>query len=207
VSPRPLRTAADNPFSTRYVRPGAIPFLFPEAENVQRLLDRLREHGWWGAVVGPHGSGKSALMATLVEALEGLPRRVLRVDLHDKQRRLPSHARRALEDDPPEQLVVDGYEQLKRPGRWRLQRSCRRAGLGLLVGAHRPIGLPVLYRTGADLTLARRLVEQLAAGHEALVGDDDVTAAHARHGENVRELLFALYDLYEMRRQRGLPER
>jgi len=223
VSSFALRTAADNPFSTRCVRPGTVPFLFPDDEDVQRLVGRLREQGWWGAVLGPHGSGKSALLATLVEAIKGLsekgsdplsqggltpfrigpnrlPRRVLRVALHDRQRRLPDHARRALAQDTPEQLVIDGYEQLGRLARWRLRRNCRRRGLGLLVSAHRPVGLPELYRTRVDLSLARRLVEQLQAGHEPLVGHADVAAAYARHGENLRELLFALYDLYESRR-------
>lgn len=195
-----LRTAPDNPFSTRCVRPGAVPFLFPEGDDAQQLVGRLREQGWWGAVLGPHGSGKSALVATLVEAMERLPRRVLRVELHDRERHLPDHARRTLAQDPPEQLVVDGYEQLGRLARWRLRRHCRRRGLGLLASAHRPVGLPELYRTQVDLDLAQRLVEHLQAGHEPLVGPDDVAAAHARHGENLRELLFALYDLYESRR-------
>jgi len=200
VSGFALRTAADNPFSTRCVRPGAVPFLFPDDEDVQRLVGRLRERGWWGAVLGPHGSGKSALLATLVEALKRLPRRVLRVELHDRERRLPDHARRTLARDPPEQLVVDGYEQLGRLARWRLRRTCRRRGLGLLVSAHRPVGLPELYRTRVDLDLARRLVEHLQAGYEPHVAGDDVVVAHGRHGDNLRELLFALYDLYESRR-------
>jgi hypothetical protein len=177
-----------------------VPFLFPEGEDVQRLVGRLREQGWWGAVLGPHGSGKSALLATLVEDLERLPRRVLRVELHDGERRLPDHARRALTQDPPEQLVIDGYEQLGRLARWRLRGNCRRRGLGLLVSAHRPVGLPELYRTRVDLDLAQRLVEHLQAGHEPRVAAADVAAAHARHREDVRELLFALYDLYESRR-------
>jgi len=200
VSRFALRTAPDNPFSTRCVRPGALPFLFPGGEDAQQIVERLRERGWWGVVVGPHGSGKSALLATLVEALERLPRRVLRVELHDRERSLPGHAGRALARDTPEQLVVDGYEQLARLRRWRVRRFCRRRGLGLLASAHAPVGLPELYRTRVDLPLARRLVAHLQAGHEPLVDDDDVAAAHARHGENLRELLFALYDLYESRR-------
>jgi energy-coupling factor transporter ATP-binding protein EcfA2 len=182
------------------VRPGAVSFLFSEGEDATSLLKRLREQGWWGAVLGPHGSGKSALLATLIEALERLARRVLLVELREGERRLPGHARRALAQDPPEQLVIDGYEQLGRLARWRLRRFCRRSGLGLLVSAHGPVSLPELYRTRIDLPLVQRLVAQLQAGHKPLVGDDDVAAVHTRHGHDVRELLFTLYDLYESRR-------
>ncbi len=65
--------ASDNPFCTRWVRPGAIPFLFPPGENAEELADRLRQAGWWGEITGPHGSGKSALLAALTAAIEHAP--------------------------------------------------------------------------------------------------------------------------------------
>ena len=61
---------SSNPFSTRRVRPGAIAYCFPEGVDVETLLARLHENGWRGEIVGPHGSGKSALLATLMPAIE-----------------------------------------------------------------------------------------------------------------------------------------
>ena len=47
------------------------------------------ENGWWGEILGPHGAGKSALLATLIPAVERAGRRPVLVELHDGQRRLP----------------------------------------------------------------------------------------------------------------------
>ena len=58
-----------NPFSSRYVRPGAIPFFFPEDCRVELLLSRLEENGWQGEILGRHGSGKSALLAHLIPGI------------------------------------------------------------------------------------------------------------------------------------------
>src|SRR5262249_23632578 len=91
----PLMTAAvpplsGNPFATRRVRPGAIPFLFPTGESVGQLLDRLRAAGWWGQVVGPHGSGKSTLVAALLPELCQAGREPLLLVHHRGEReRLP----------------------------------------------------------------------------------------------------------------------
>ena len=54
-----------NPFATRHVRPGAIPFHFPAETSAAQLVARLRELNWRGAIVGPHGSGKSTLLVAL----------------------------------------------------------------------------------------------------------------------------------------------
>ena len=65
----PALPTSDNPFSTRRISPGAIPYVLPPGENAYALVDRLRQAGWWGEIVGPHGSGKSTLLATLADAL------------------------------------------------------------------------------------------------------------------------------------------
>ena len=58
-----------NPFSTRFVEPGAIAYRFPNADGLAALVRRLDETGGWGQLVGPHGSGKSTLLASLLPAL------------------------------------------------------------------------------------------------------------------------------------------
>ena len=99
---------AENPFSTRRTRPGALPFIFSAGQDAETLISRLRENRWWGEILGPHGAGKSALLATLIPAAERAGRRPLVIELHDKQKCLPRP-----ELDPSTLLIVDGYEQLQ----------------------------------------------------------------------------------------------
>ncbi len=191
----------ENPFCSRQVRPGGIPYLFSSGQDAADLVDRLRRNGWWGQVVGPHGSGKSALLAALMPAIERAGRRPLLVELHDGQRRLPLELKSGPDPDRATVLIVDGYEQLGYWQRFRLKRFCRRSGPGLLVTVHAPAGLPDLFRTSANLELAQQVVGQLQRNHPAHVAAEDVAERFAQYGDNLRELLFDLYDLYEQRRR------
>jgi hypothetical protein len=194
-------TGRENPFSTRHVRPGALPFLFPEGENADGLVERLRQAGWQGEIVGGHGSGKSALLVTLMPALERAGRHPLLVELHDGQRRLPIdlHHDKRLQSNSV--LIVDGYEQLNLWNRWRLKRRSRRQGWGLVITAHSTMGFPTLYRTAATLDLTKRIVAELMAGRQPPCSDDALADCLARHQGDMRETLFELYDLLE----RGRP--
>ncbi|NQT17064.1 MAG: hypothetical protein HQ582_30180 [Planctomycetes bacterium] len=188
---------ADNPFSTRHVRPGAIPFQFPPGQDAAKLIERLRENDWRGQVVGPHGSGKSALVATLISSLQRARRCTLLIELHDRQRRLPVSPGQIRELASGTVVIVDGYEQLAPWRRFRLKRSCRRRGLGLLVTSHASMGLPDLARTTTSLALAQRLVDRLLPQSSATITPDDIHDRFKRHRGNLREVLFDLYDLYE----------
>jgi hypothetical protein len=187
-----------NPFSTRYTRPGRVPFVFRDGEEVGMLVARLRAGGWWGEIIGPHGSGKSTLLAALMPALEAAGRDVLHVALHNGQRRLPADVwrRRFTRSTQP---VIDGYEQLSRWQRLCLKRRCQVSGCGLLATAHAPTGLPELYRTRPDLETAIRVVQSLLADEEVVVSAEEITACFDTHRGDMRETLFALYDLCERR--------
>jgi hypothetical protein len=189
-----------NPFSTRAVRPGAIPFVFAAGESAGWLVDRLRTSGWWGQIVGSHGSGKSTLLASLIPALEAAGRGVHLVTLHDGQRRLPTGLDALERGNPSLQLVIDGYEQLSRWSRWKIKRFCRRQKCGLLVTSHADVGLPELFVVQPRLETARRIAEHLLPPGSQSIGPDDVARSFERHGGDLRETLFDLYDLYEARR-------
>lgn len=193
------RDRAANPFSTRFVRPGAAAYLFPPGVTVGTLLERLPPGGARGQIVGPHGSGKSTLLACLAAALERAGRTVSRFDLHDGQRAMPrgwvEQARRAGAGT----ILVDGYEQLSWWSRWRLARECARHGWSLLVTAHADVGLPTLLRVTPTLDDAQAVVAQILAGTAQLVGPADVAECFAATGGNLRETLFALYDRHEQR--------
>src|SRR5262245_4595947 len=100
-------TSGMNPFSTRHIRPGALPYLFPPGESAAGLVDRLQAAGWCGQIIGPHGSGKSTLLAALVPALEAAGRMVvlrqIRADTKDLQS-LPADL------TAETQIVIDSYE-------------------------------------------------------------------------------------------------
>jgi len=190
----------ENPFATRYTRPGAIPFVFSPGLSAAALVDRLRGAGWWGQIVGPHGSGKSALLAALETALSQAGRRVLHIELHDGQNRLPIHLGDALRHEPFDLIVSDGYEQLSRFRRYRLRTFCLNHGLGLVATSHTSVRLPELYRTVVHVDLAWQIVARLLGDLSPVIAPDEVAERFSHHGGNMREVLMDLYDLYEDRR-------
>jgi hypothetical protein len=102
------------------------------------------------------------------------------------------------------QVVVDGYEQLSWLSRWRVRSTCRRCGTGLLVTAHADVGLPQLWQTAVTEQIAWRIVSRLLFREtncpgNPLITRSDVAASLRSHGDNLREALFHLYDLYESR--------
>ena len=200
---------ATNPFATRWIRPGAIPYLFDDASTLAALVHRLRINHWRGAIVGPHGSGKSTLLATLVQTLTDAGRQVIVVRLHGGQRRLPiapQEFRRLRPCDTTchgrvgRVLAVDGYEQLNRWQRWRLSWHCRRQDCGLLITSHTKCSLPVVWETVTSLDLVERLITDCLPPHDGRITEVDIRQAWRRHGANVREALFELYNVFEARR-------
>jgi hypothetical protein len=194
---------AGNPFSTRHTRPGAIRFQFDEGDSETAVVARLRACDWWGQIVGPHGSGKSTLLATLRPGLEAADRQVRLVTLRQGDHALPIMRRDWLAFSTGTQLVVDGYEQLGRFARRLAMWRCRRRGCGLLVTTHHDIGLPTLFTTAPRLEVAITVVRQLLPPGEWPIDSSDIAAAWQRYHGNMREVLFALYDLFEQRRGAG----
>jgi hypothetical protein len=195
-----------NPFATRFIRPGAMPFLFPLSIDTAQLVERLAELDWRGAIIGPHGSGKSTLLAELRPELIRGGRRIAEFALHNGQRRLPIASRDCEAWDEAMLVIVDGYEQLSASSRWRLDRLCRRAGSGLLVTSHQPTPLPELLQTAIDVGLLEQIVARLTRDNRRFISPADVARAFLLHGQNAREALFWLYDLHE-RRWREVAER
>jgi hypothetical protein len=192
-----------NPFSTRFVRPGAIPYVFSEGVTVDSLVQQLKGNNWRGAIVGPHGSGKSTLLETLIPAIEQAGRSVRKIALHDGERRLPADFGFSGSSQPPGVIVVDGYEQLGWWGRRKLNVALQRSGWGLLATVHSSpanSGLPELYRVEPNLEVFQLVVERLLASPHKSIRTDDITAAYQAHPQNLREALFSLYDLIEQQR-------
>ena len=192
--------SSSNPFSTRYVRPSAVPYVFPDGVDAQQLLATLGTAGWWGQIIGPHGSGKSTLLHTLVPHVEGAGRRVAFHTLRQDQRRLGVSRAAISTWDANTQVVVDGFEQLNWLCRISLRRVCRKRRAGLLVTAHRPIGLPTLWTTPTSAPLARRIVVGLLGETPKVhIAEEEIDELLDANRGDVRELLMDLYDVYEQR--------
>lgn len=194
----PLGRPHVNPFATSRVHPGALPFLFPADMDAAQLVRQLAAWRWRAQIVGPHGTGKSTLLAALRGELERIGKPAVQGVLRDGQRRLPHE----LAHSPESTLtIVDGFEQLGLWWRWRLLHGPLWRKRGLLVTTHAPVGLPTLFRTEPTVELAQRVVERLLPPGDATIAADDVASQFHRHGGDVREALFGLYDLYELRKR------
>ncbi|HOA53202.1 MAG TPA: hypothetical protein PKI05_13190 [Thermogutta sp.] len=190
----------DNPFSARFVRPGVIPYIFPPGCSWESVHEIFQANQRLGAVIGPHGAGKSAFITAFTHWMENNGQPCLALELHDGQRTLGQATWRKLEALQDTVVTVDGYEQLSAWSRYQLRRLCRKKHLGLIVTAHTDIEIPLLFAPEPNEDLAWQIVQYLLARGQPLINRDDVRASFARHQGNLREMLFDLYDLYEVRR-------
>ncbi len=189
-----------NPFSTRFVRPGAIPFQFNQSENAHSLIERLQSNHWQGEIIGPHGTGKSTLLETLIPELENHGRSIVLLKLTAPQPALSWSQLLAGRWNANTQVIIDGYEQLGWLSRSILAFRRRLTGAGMLVTAHQPAGFPKFYTTAVSEQLAISLVEQLTQSSEAKIAKEEVVQALQASRGNLRDTLFQLYDLYESRK-------
>ena len=189
---------APNPFCSRNIRPGRLPFHFVDGGSVTQLIERLAACAWQGQIVGPHGSGKSALLVALIVAIEETGREVVHLELHDGQRTLPRSVWAAMKLDARTVLAIDGWEQLSWWQRHKALSLARRCQAGLIVTAHRPLALPLLYTTRPTADVAIHIAATLQ-GDCPLIAEVEVRQLFASHGGDLREMLFALYDVYAER--------
>ncbi len=184
--------ARRNPFATErldrlgYRDPATGEPLAPA--DLDRLLDRLDTLGRRAAIVGPEGSGKTALLEALAARLT---RRGWRVQWSARRADETAEGGLASPAGSTSFLLIDGEERLA-PGGWRrLLRACRGAG-GLLVTAHRPTPLPTLHECATTPELLGILISELAGGSS--LGLPAAETLHARHQGNLRSALLELYD-------------
>ncbi len=194
----------DNPYSSRFVRPGAVAFLYDDGATAESLVDRFLALGGCGAVVGPHGSGKSTLLSELQCELRRRGFDVAAVELHDGARGWKGFGASA--SGPRTVVTIDGFEQLSTWRRWFVRVRLKLAGARLLATMHEAGAWPVVYRTRPSREQALHIARRLSALHASeedadRIAPDEVARLFDAHQGNVREVLFRLYDLYELRRR------
>jgi hypothetical protein len=186
-----------NPFSTRYIRPGCVAPLDAAGRPLPIAVLATRARATpMNALVGPHGSGKSNLLAVLMAELarRGPVRGVRVLSARD----VPAVVRSIVRQGAGAVVGIDGWERLGPVGRWMIRGVARWRRCSLLVTAHHAVGVPVLVRCTSTPVLLEQVVAALPS-HGGRIEPQDLAAAFARHAGNLREALLDLYDRFEER--------
>ena len=128
-----------NPFSSRYIKPGAREYLFPAGESIEELIKRLSEKRIV-EIVGPHGSGKSTLVEMIRKSIECNSSKIVIPCQRDKTKSLNEIELAIKTRSRDDLIIVDGIEQLKAPQRNRIFTQCQKNNLMLLVTTHESVG-------------------------------------------------------------------
>lgn len=191
-----------NPFSTRFVRPGAISYQRLDGGTLQELVDAFyRRCSGWASIIGPHGSGKSTLIAGLKPLIEARSA-VFAYRFSTTDREVQAMRSEFEKWRRNCVVIVDGYEQLSGWSRWRLRASVRRQKANLLISAHQPYrAFSVLIQTSVDEEQAICLRAELLRTRPDLMDATDLEAAWSdarrRYPTDLRETLMCMYDWAE----------
>ncbi len=205
-----------NPFSTRFIQPGAIPYKCFDGGNVNELALRfLNLPSKRGIIVGPHGSGKSTLIASLVSELS---HRSTESSIHQLRFSTDQSAWRTLLASTKTWtqssiVILDGYEQLRFWSRFFVERMARTRSMSILATAHGPIrGFETIWRTSVSESSSQWVVEQLLQqtgsqmNANELMQSEAWSRSRAKHDQNLRESLFDMYDFWQSTgKQRSPP--
>lgn len=196
-----------NPFATKFIRAGALQFVFDDGHSLELFHRRLVQHHWLGQIVGHHGSGKTTLLRMLDSCWSNWERECVLKTAQNGQRSIPLGDSSCWDEGT--QVVVDGYEQLSVWTRFRLHSLCRRRKSGLLVTTHSRVrGLPVLYETQTTPALAKRLARSLVDDVDGLLTanlEREINKGLCKHGGNLRETFLHLYDVYDREARASEP--
>lgn len=191
-----------NPFSTRFIRPGAIPWL-STSTSLSSLLLRLCSIDNRAIICGPHGSGKSTILSHLVSIAkrQGLNVHCLRIsswlDVIGVIRLFATiHPKQSL-------VAIDSWELLGFLG-WFLCQIADFRGVCVILTVHEVPWWnrwPVLLHMEADAKTFHQLVHKLMAKSSR---SKNIKFSRAmlhdvlqRNSGNFREAFFELYDHYE----------
>ena len=175
--------ASHNPFRSRAIE--SLPYRFAKGDWAQ-LVSRLQQLKFRGAIVGPHGRGKTTLLRDLELRLNADGYQVFSVFLNDQQRSLPWGEFARL--DRRILLSVDGVDLLH-PLQWKLLKAYSHRFSGLLVTTHQEGMLPPLWHCESSFTLFQELVDELSD-----VKSLPVEKVYSLSNGNVRDAFFSLYD-------------
>ena len=220
------RVIRSNPFSTRYVQPGACDYLLPDGETWAQRIEFFEANQGRVQVVGPHGAGKTTFVKALLRRLNGWMIKSAFLAADERDSTIVEEAFHELvkvaSSNLRPLLVVDGFEQLSWWRRLSLVYRTNLHRMGLMVTTHRTQwGLPVLLNATSDPVRFELLVQELVRestgdadrGSDKTKGTFDsieewlnsevLRQVYMRHASksDVREMLFDLYDHFQSHRK------
>ncbi len=187
-----------NPFSSKYIRPGANEYLFEESESIQEALARFERLDRRAQIIGPHGTGKSTLLCKILNHFEVANANILSVKLNSSKTRLSFSIRDLLRMQQETTIIIDGFEQLPAWKRFAIRKIASARRLGLLITTHEDQGMATLVSTASSPQMLRAIIRRLDRD-QRLGPIDEISERElcqlldSCHG-NVREVLFRLYD-------------
>lgn len=163
-------------------------------EDWEAVLARLAALNYSGAIVGPHGHGKTTFLHELGDRLEAGGFRTRRLFLNDRHKRFNrEELRESLSDlGRSDIILLDGAEQLGRLD-WQAFRWRVRVARGLVVTCHKGGLLPALYECCTSHAVLDSLLERLAPD-EANTWRTEAHRLYDEHKGDIREVWFSLYD-------------
>lgn len=183
--------AAENPFRVsrlemlRYRAPGF---------DWDAFLERIAGADYRGAIIGPHGHGKTILLRELAMRLEGRGFTPLGVFLKRGRPGLTPELFRELRRSlgPRNIVLLDGAEQLG-SWTWRRFRYAVRRASGLIITTHRAGRLPTLYECRTSPELLEEILPELVP-EDPFPLRDYARRLFFRHQGDFHKILLALYD-------------
>lgn len=157
-------------------------------------MDRLAAQGYRGAICGPHGIGKSAMLAALGPRLTAAGFRPIPLFTNrDAGGQLPKDWRASIGlATKRDALLLDGFDTLSPFFRLAVRWVSRRAG-AVVVTTHQPGWPKPIAEPVASAQLLAALMDRLSPGSSDLL-DADVLFREA--GGNLRVALRLAYDRY-----------
>ena len=203
----PSNNFLDNPFATRFTKPGRIPYLFAHDTCLAKVVENLKSLGFRGQVIGPHGSGKSTFLHSIIHEMRKLSVdvRFVRIEPKSKEARWKNVSSSQTPSDisfngyrgaKMRVLIIDGFEQLALLQRRLAIGWTRKNKVGLVVTAHRNVGLKTVLKTRNDLSTLERVVEWLQKHNNNRMPSELIKTSFEAADQNIRETLFLLYDRF-----------
>lgn len=205
-----------NPFATRFVAPGVLPWITdPKSsdQSVDAIVKRLQQSAG-GAIIGPHGSGKSTLLAHIIPRLGSVlllrdpNAQVIQAGLRQNENNIVwLQCRQSCRQsckipwsamNQGDVLVIDGFEQLSLIQRAFCVAKTRWTGVKILVTSHcRQLLIPTICSLTVSPELALQVISTLSPQIQDRLSLTDISTRLVQHRGNLRELLMELYDEFE----------